>query len=78
MSTLSYLYVKKEFKVLSEISASDDVIDYPALTVYFGKENESVWNIAKTFSSDIELIQKENDLGSDVLESNKVIIIPGV
>lgn len=78
LSTLSYLYVKKEVKVLSEISASDDVIDYPALTVYFGKENESVWNIAKTFSSDIELIQKENDLGSDVLESNKVIIIPGV
>lgn len=74
----AFMYKDGNVKVLSEIDAEDEAIDYPALTVYFGKKAESVWNIAKSFSSDIELILKENELSSDVLDNNKVLIIPGI
>lgn len=74
----AYLYNASNIKVLSEMDAADEEIDFPSLTVYFGKQNESVWNIAKTFSSDTDLIVKENALNSDVLDSNKVLIIPRV
>ncbi len=74
----AYLFNDSSIKVLSEIEADDDIINYPALTVYFAKENESVWNIAKSFSSDIDLILKENELNCETLDCNKVLIIPGV
>lgn len=74
----AYLYSEGTVKVLSEIDADDEVIEYPALTVYFGKKTESVWNIAKSFSSDIDLILRENDLSGDVLDNNKILIIPGI
>lgn len=74
----AYTYMNATARVLSEIDADDEIISYPALTVYFGKKSESVWNIAKSFSSDIDLISRENDLSADVLESNKILIIPGI
>lgn len=74
----AYIYEETKVRVLSEINADDSEINYPALTIYFGKQNESVWSIAKTFSSDIDLILTENDLSSEILDSNKILIIPGV
>lgn len=74
----AYIYEEAKTKVLSEINADDNVINYPALTVYFGRQNESIWSIAKSFSSDIDLIIAENDLDGDILDCNKVLIIPGV
>ena len=79
--TLCYnaiLYNEIKDKILSEIECTDDLVEYPALSVYFAKQNENVWNIAKKFSSDCQLIIKENDLKSDILDSNKVLIIPGI
>lgn len=74
----AYLYEEKMISVLSDICAEDDLIQFPALTVYFGKKDESVWNIAKSFSSDMDTIINENQLNSEFLEDNKVLIIPGV
>lgn len=74
----AFVYNNREVNLLSELDTTDEVVDYPALTVYFAKQNESVWNIAKCFSSDIALIQKENNLTSDVLDCNKILLIPGV
>lgn len=74
----TYFYNEESINVLSEISATDDFLEYPALTIYFGKKEESVWNIAKSFSSDIDMIIKENELSSDVLDANKVLVIPGL
>lgn len=79
--TLKYnaiLYFEVQEKVLSEIECDDEFVDYPALTIYFAKENELVWNIAKRFSSDTELIIKENQLKEERLSTNKVLIIPGI
>lgn len=74
----AYIYEETNIRILSEINADDDEIKYPTLTVYFGKQNESIWSIAKSFSSDIDLIISENDLNSEILDSNKILIIPGV
>lgn len=74
----AYLYNNKTIKVLNDIYYDDEKINAPALTVYFASKNESVWSIAKTFASDSNLIIKENDLSSDVLDCNRAIIIPGV
>ena len=71
-----YFYDEMGIKVLSDIEAGEEKADTPSLTIYFGKENESVWSIAKSFSSDADLIIKENDLNNDILDSNKVLIIP--
>lgn len=74
----AYFYDETNKQVLSEIDVDDTEVDYPALTIYFGKKNESVWNIAKSFCSDMDMIIKENSLDSDVLNTNKILIIPGV
>ena len=69
---------KEEIRVLSDISCDDSIIKAPALTLYFAKSGERLWDIAKSFSSDIDLIKKENELTSDKLDSNKIIVIPGL
>lgn len=68
----------EDVRVLSDILCEDDVVKFPALTLYFARAGEQLWDIAKSFSSDIELIKKENELSSDKLESNKIIVIPGL
>jgi hypothetical protein len=72
------MFGESTVNVLTEIEADDEMINYPALTVYFGKKDETVWNIAKNFSSDIDMIKQENDIQNDVLDSNKILIIPGI
>lgn len=74
----AYIGKEKKINVLTEMDCSDDVVNYPALTLYFAKQNEKLWDIAKQFSSDIELIKKENNITCESLDSNKVIIIPGL
>lgn len=72
----AYLYNNETVKILSDINCGDSIKTAPALTVYFGKENESIWNIAKIFSSDSEVIINENALSGDTLDSDRVLIIP--
>lgn len=74
----AYLFNEDNISVLSDLQADEEFIKYPTMTVYFGRKEESVWNIAKNFSSDIDLIIKENNLTTDILDTNKVLLIPGV
>lgn len=66
-----------ETKVLSDIKCVSKKQNSPVLTVYFANKNEEIWNIAKKFSSDISLIKKENNLKDNILDSNKILVIPG-
>ena len=75
---ISAMAVQEEIRVLSDILCDDNVVKAPALTLYFAKTGERLWDIAKSFSSDIDLIKKENELTDDKLESNKIIVIPGL
>lgn len=74
----SFLYNESNVSILSDLQEHDESIHYPAMTLYFGKRNESIWQIAKQFSSDIDNIMTENDLTNDVLETNKLLYIPGM
>ena len=74
----SYLYNNKVYKVISNIDMIDGKDSAPSLTLYFAKANENVWEIAKSFSSDTDLILSENELGSEKLSDDKILIIPRV
>ena len=52
--------------------------DSPALVVYFAKEQEQLWDIAKKFRTSVELIKTENELKDDVLQSRRILLIPGM
>ena len=74
----TYTGDSKRINVLTDMECLNESVDYPALTLYFAKQNEKLWDIAKQFSSDIELIKKENNITCEDLDSNKVIVIPGL
>ncbi len=80
--TINYIslkYERKKFSVVSDVEIKGDSdFDSPALVVYFADENERLWDIAKTFKTSVELIKKENELTKDVLETKRVLLIPGV
>ncbi len=72
-------YEEKTFNVLSEINVSDTpMADSPALVVYFSKEQEQLWDSAKKFRTSVELIKTENELKDDVLQSRRILLIPGM
>lgn len=69
-----------EIKALTGINIDDSTKkqrdgDY-AIKLYFGTENENIWDIAKRFSTEIEAITEENELASDCLEKSGMIVIP--
>ena len=50
----------------------------PELTLYFASQNESVWDIAKSFSTDSKLIMEENELTSNIIDTRRVLLVPGM
>lgn len=49
--------------------------DY-AIKLYFGVENEDIWDIAKRCSTEVSAIMEENDLTSNILEKGGMLLIP--
>lgn len=69
-------------KAISEINVDDTVRkvrdgDY-ALKLYYGIENENIWDIAKKYSTSVDAIMEENNLYSERLEKDGMILIPMV
>ena len=67
-------------RAVTDITVDDTVRkqrdgDY-AIKLYFGVENEDVWDIAKRYSTDASAIMEENDLASDKLENGGMLMIP--
>jgi hypothetical protein len=74
----AYCFDLVAVKMLADISEGEEVPQMPSLSIYFAKENESVWDIAKSFSSDESMIIKENSLTKNTLDNDKILIIPRV
>ena len=72
-----YLYHESSIKLLTDIEEGEE-IDSPSITICFAKQNDKVWDIAKSFSSDEELIIKENNLQSNIIDNDSILIIPRV
>ena len=76
LSIDAYCYNDAEIPVLSDIIAGEEQNNNHTMTVYFGKENEKIWDIAKRFLSDESKIISENSLSGDTLDGSKILIIP--
>ncbi len=69
-----------DLRALTDVSIDDSVKkqrdgDY-AFKLYFGVENEDIWDIAKRCSTGVEAIMEENDLADRRLESGSMLLIP--
>ena len=74
----SYAYNNSSIRLLADIEAEEGDTEYPSLSIYFAKKNEEVWDIAKSFSSDTDLIIEENNLQGKTIDKDRVLIIPRV
>lgn len=78
-SIQALLFKQQRVHVLKSFEIKEDVArETPALVIYFSQPHENVWNIAKKFGSDMELIMRENDLASPEIETKRILMIPGI
>lgn len=49
-----------------------------ALTLYYGKAGEKIWDIAKKYNTKQKLLYQENNLQADVLDNTQMLLIPMV
>ncbi len=47
-----------------------------SITVYFSESGESLWDIAKRYNTSEEAIRRRNNISGDVIETEKMLIIP--
>lgn len=74
------VYSCSSINALTDISVDESVKkqrdgDY-AIKLYFGIENEEVWDIAKRYSTSVNAVIEENDLSGDRLENGGMLLIP--
>lgn len=67
-----------ETEVLSDMQIQEDekFQDNFALRLYFGKAQETVWEIAKRCHTSVEAILEENELAQEQLTENQMLLIP--
>lgn len=67
-------------KCITEISMDYSVekasAESPALTIYYCDRGESVWDIAKRYSTCADCIMNENELDCETISENRIILIP--
>lgn len=76
-SGLIYSFGKEE--IILDICLGDKKekpSDKCSLKIYFGEKGERLWDIGKSFNTSIDAIISENDEPMEVLEENKMLIIP--
>lgn len=76
----AYLYKTENVDYLTDIDANGEKANTntPELTLYFADKNEDIWDIAKSFSTDMKLITEENNLSSQIIENKMVLLVPGM
>ncbi|MBO5494163.1 MAG: hypothetical protein J5964_00425 [Eubacterium sp.] len=74
----AFLYSSENISFITDIeeNGKKNLSDRAQLTLYFAKQGEELWDIAKEFSSDAELIASENNIGDSVISSPSIILIP--
>lgn len=51
---------------------NDDV----AIRLYYAQKGEAIWDIAKTFNTDISTIMIENSIDLDIIQQEGMLLIP--
>lgn len=74
------IYEKQIKNIISNITSNESCLKQQesdtALAIYYAHTGESIWDIAKSYGTTMEKIQDENDIDFEVLDSDKVILIP--
>ncbi len=74
--------VKKDLlKAVKDVAVFEDkpiVSDNCALTLYFAKEGESLWDIAKAHNTRLEMLLSENSADKQTLDYPQMLLIPRV
>ena len=69
----------KEVFMVSDIYVDEDSPyskDEASLIIYFADKGEDIWDIARNYHTTADAIKGENELESDVIEENSMILIP--
>ena len=74
------VYSADRINAVTDIAVDDSVKkerdgDY-AIKLYFGNENEDVWDITKRYSTSVSAVMEENELSGDRLENGGMLLIP--
>lgn len=74
------VYTSSSIRALSDISIDEGTKkqrdgDY-AIKLYYGVENEDIWDIAKRYSTCVSAVMEENELANDRLENGGMLLIP--
>ena len=76
------VYALEEHRVLQSLQVNPDEEEFPprdcALILYFAREAESVWDIAKRYQVSPRGIMEENGLADDRLSSGRMLLIPAL
>lgn len=51
-------------------------LNFPALTLYYADQNESIWEIAKKYNTSVTAILEQNDILEEILSSRQMLLIP--
>lgn len=74
--------IKQEtLKAVSDVEIFEDkpiVSDNCALTLYFAGSGESLWDIAKSHNTRLDMLLSENSVDDMVLDSSQMLLIPRV
>ncbi len=65
-------------EAVTDLAVQEDAV-HPknyALKLYFGKEQEEIWDIAKRCHTSVAAIMEENDLMEEVLRTDGMLLIP--
>lgn len=68
----------KQVNILTDCSAkeSENTTTQPTMVVYFTKNGDTVWNIAKKYRTRAEKIKAANNLETEKLEAGRRLLIP--
>ncbi|MDO5559464.1 MAG: DUF3794 domain-containing protein [Oscillospiraceae bacterium] len=76
------LYRSSEIEAVTAVEINDEEMKPLdpccdcAIKLYFGTEGESVWDIAKKYSTSVKSVMEENDLYEEKLTEDKMLLIP--
>lgn len=71
------IYSAKSIRLLKQLSVEDEkqTNSNAALTVYFCKKGESVWDIARKYNTTSSLISNENNIGDTIPDEMQMLLI---
>lgn len=72
-------YDEQRSRLVTAVSADENAAfpaDSSALKIYYAGAGESMWDIAKRYHTAVDAVMTENELAADMLDEDKMLLIP--